>query len=325
MTIIGMLNAMKPNLQPLPATQEKLLAYLKRHHVWQVEDVIWRWLATHPMPPTEFLQHIDQLKNWLDAFRPLNPNVVAELRRRYTVRFTHHSNALEGNTLTQSETELVLTTGITIGGKTLREHLEVIGHKDAITYIETLAQQATTIGDWEIRQIHNLILRRIDPDEAGKYRTLDVQAAGTGYVYPPHYLLSDLMTEFITWLNSDLAQNLHPVIYAAEAHYRFVSIHPFQDGNGRTGRLLMNLLLLRLGYPVVIISTQNRQRYIETLVRGQTSNNWEAFFALIVEATEAALVELLSVLATAANNQSQELPLYRDILDFLQKQSEKEE
>ena len=235
-----------PDLQTPSIAQAKLLTYLQRHPI-RVEDILWQWLATHPMPSSEPLQSINQLKTWLDAFRPLPAAVVAELRQRYRVRFTYHSNALEGNTLTQSETELVLTTGITIGGKTLREHLEVIGHQEAISYIETLAQQTTAIGDWELRQIHNLILRKIDPEEAGKYRTLDVQAAGTGYVYPPHYLLSGLLTDFINWLNSDAAQTLHPVFYAAEAHYRFVSIHPFRDGNGRAGRLLMNLLLLRSG------------------------------------------------------------------------------
>jgi Fic family protein len=313
---------MNPNLQDSPTAKVQLLAYLQHHRIWQVEDILNQWLATHPMASTAPLQLLNQLKIWLDAFRPLPPVVVAELRHRYLVRFTYHSNALEGNTLTQSETELVLTTGITIGGKTLREHLEVVGHQEAIAYIEMLAQQTTEIGDWELRQIHTLILRQIDPEEAGKYRTLDVQAAGTGYVYPPHYLLSELMADFVAWLNSEVAQNLHPVLYAAEAHYRFVSIHPFRDGNGRAGRLLMNLLLLRSGYPVVIISMQNRQRYIEALVQGQQLHQWSDFCDLIVEATTISLVEMLSVLATAADSTRKELPFFQDILDFLRRQGE---
>ncbi|WP_416668598.1 Fic family protein [Egbenema bharatensis] len=306
-----------PDLQTPSTRQAKLLTYLKHHRIWQVEDTLWQWLAAHSMPSND-LQSINQLKTWLDAFRPLPATVVAELRQRYRVRFTYHSNALEGNTLTQSETELVLTTGITIGGKTLREHLEVIGHQDAIAYIETLAQQTTGIGEWEIRQIHSLILRKIEPEEAGKYRTLDVQAAGTGYVYPPHYLLSELMADFVSWLNSGAAQSLHPVLYAAEAYYRFVSIHPFRDGNGRAGRLMMNLLLLRSGYPIIIISAQNRQRYIEALVQGQQLNQWDAFCELMIEATKTALVELLSVLATAAETQAKDAPFYQELLDFLQ-------
>ncbi len=274
-------NVMAPDLQRSSISQTQLITYLKHHRIGQLEGILHQWFAVHPMSSPKSLESLNQLKTWLDAFRPLPTTVVAELRQRYLVRFTYHSNALEGNTLTQSETELVLTTGITIGGKTLEEHLEAIGHQEAIVYIETLVQRATIVGEWEIRQIHNLILRKIHPEEAGSYRTLDVQAAGTGYSYPPHYLLSELMADFVSWLNSEAAQHLHPVLYAAEAHYRFVSIHPFRDGNGRTGRLLMNLLLLRSGYPIVIISTHDRQRYIESLVQGQQSNRWEAFFELI--------------------------------------------
>lgn len=303
-------------------TQEQLIAHLKHNRIHNVEDVLWQWITAHPMPANEPLQQIDQLKTWLDAFRPLPPTVVNELRQRYQVRFTYHSNALEGNTLTQSETELVLTTGITIGGKTLQEHLEVIGHGDAIAYIETLAQQTTRLGEREIGQIHNLILRRISPETAGRYRRLDVQAAGTGYVYPPHYLLSELMTDFVTWLHSSQAQALHPVLYAAEAHSRFVSIHPFQDGNGRTGRLLMNVLLLRAGYPIVVITNENRQAYIEALVQGQQLENWHPFEQLMVEVTQTALVEMLAVLATAADNQRKSWPFYREMVAFLQRQDQ---
>jgi Fic family protein len=159
----------------------------------------------------------------------------------------------------------VLTKGITIGGKTLDEHLEVIGHKEAIDYIESLAQKDTATNEWEIKQIHNLMLRKINPDEAGCYRTLDVMVAGTNYLYLPRYLLSQLMADFVSWLNSNAALILHPVEYAAMAHYRFVSIHPFRDGNGRTARLLMNLLLIRAGHPIVVINNQIRNDYINAL------------------------------------------------------------
>ncbi|MEL6899641.1 MAG: Fic family protein, partial [Cyanobacteria bacterium J06606_4] len=125
------------------------------------------------------LAQIDQLKTWLDSFRPLQQPIVAELKKRYDVRFTYQSNAIEGNTLTQSETALVLSKGITIGGKTLTEHLEVIGHKEAIDYIETLSQADKPISEWEIRQIHNLVMRKIEPASAGRYRQIDVKAAGT--------------------------------------------------------------------------------------------------------------------------------------------------
>jgi|SRR6476469_485813 len=112
------------------------------------------------------------------------------------------------------------------------------------------------IGEWEIKQIHNLIIRASAPEEAGRYRQLDVKAADTEYLYQPHYLLSGLMPEFMQWLNSYKIKSLHPLKFAAEAHLRFVSINRFGEGNGRTGRLLRNLLLLRAGYPIVIISNQ---------------------------------------------------------------------
>lgn len=160
--------------------------------------------------------------------------------------------------------------------KRKRQHLEVIGHRDAIDYIERLTRSDTEICEGEIKQIHNLIIRAIAPEEAGRYRQLDVQAAGTEYLYPPHYLLSGLMPEFIQWLNDAKIKSLHPLELAAEAHLRFVSIHPFRDGNGRTGRLLMNLLLLRAGYPIVIISNLVRAAYIDAIAASTAAWFWDS-------------------------------------------------
>lgn len=264
------------------------------------------------------LERIDKLKAWLDGFRPFDSTLVTELKKLYDVRFTYNSNAIEGNTLTQSETELVLTKGITVGGKTLDEHLEVIGHKEAIDYIENLAQRDTEINEWEIKQIHNLILRKINPEEAGSYRTLDVMAAGTNYRYPPHYLLSQLMRDFAIWLNSESALRLHPVEYVSIAHYRFVSIHPFRDGNGRTARLLMNLLLIRAGYPIVVIDNQIRNDYINALAYGQQNqDDLSQLFALIFDATISSLVEVLRLLVTASSSRGKGQAFYQEITDFL--------
>ena len=266
------------------------------------------------------LEEVNKLKGWLDSFRPLSPVIVEELKKLYDVQFTYNSNAIEGNTLTQSETELVLAKGITIGGKTLQEHLEVIGHKEAIDYVESLPQQKQNIGEWEIKQIHNLILRKIAPEEAGKYRQLDVKAAGTNYLYPAHYLIPQLMTDFIEWLNSESSQNLHPVEYAATAHYRFVSIHPFRDGNGRTGRLLMNLLLLQAGYPIVIISNERRNDYINAIAYGQSNDDeLESLVDLVLFATRSSLIETLSLslIVTAVDSRGKGEPFYQEIVDFL--------
>lgn len=304
---------------------DDLMTILVQLYPKRLDEILHQHLAfSSAMNLSEKLQHIDTLKSWLDSFRPLPPTVVAELKKLYEVRFTYHSNAIEGNTLTQRETELVLETGITIGGKTLREHLEVIGHRDAIDYIETLMQSDALIGEWEIKQIHNLILRRIAPDEAGRYRQLDVKAAGTEYFYPPHYLLKDLMPEFIQWLNSTNAKSLHPLEYAAQAHLRFVSIHPFRDGNGRTGRLLMNLLLLQSGYPIVVIYNQVRAAYIDAIALAQQQNgSIDPLLDLIFNAAQESLIETLQILATAVDSRGRGLPFYENMLAVLQQYSQK--
>lgn len=306
---------------------DNLLLTLKAHPHWRLETVVAEMLRVdQSMEIAAQLAQIDQMKAWLDGFRPLPPDVLAELKQRYDVRFTYHSNAIEGNTLTQSETELVLSKGITIGGKTLAEHLEVIGHKEAIDYIETLSQSDSVLSEWEIRQIHSLVVRKNSPAEACRYRQLDVKAAGTNHIYPPHYLLPDLIAEFSQWLVSP-PPNLHPIEYATEAHYRFVSIHPFKDGNGRTGRLLMNLLLLKAGFPIVTISNEKRQAYIESLVQAQSSQaqisqtNLTGLLNLVCEAAHESLVETLSVVASAADSRGKGLAFYREMTAFLERQA----
>ena len=301
---------------------DQFIAALKARKIWDTDTLIQQMLGDfNSMSLLEKYAQVDKLKGWLDSFRPLPSAVVAELKQLFDVRFTYNSNAIEGNTLTQSETQLILEKGITVGGKTLREHLEVVGHRDAIGYVESLAQQEKAIGEWEIRQIHSLLLMVIDRAEAGRYRQLDVKAAGTEYAYPPHYLLPELMAEFVEWLNSDTARQLHPVDYAAEAHCRFVGIHPFRDGNGRTGRLLMNLLLLRVGYPVVVISNAQRVEYIEALVEAQQRNNLVAFQSLILAATQDSLVDVLRVAVTTAENQDKGKGFYCEASIFLESMS----
>ena len=294
-----------------------------RLHPQGIVAVIDRVLTFSSVMDLQAIQQVDKLKGWLDSFRPLPPVVVAELKKLYDVRLTYNSNAIEGNTLTQRETALVLESGITIGGKTLREHLEVIGHKDAIDYIETLAQPETEVGEWEIKQIHNLILRAIAPEEAGRYRQLDVKAAGTEYVYPPHYLLNDLMQEFTAWLKA-ASKTLHPLEYAAEAHLRFVSIHPFRDGNGRTGRLLMNLLLLQAGYPIIVISNQVRKAYIDAIIDAQQEGESDPLLNLVIDSAQSSLIETLQISATASDSRGQGLAFYQEMLAFLRYRRENE-
>jgi len=266
------------------------------------------------------LARLDELKAWLDGFRPLPSDAVEELRHFYTVALTFHSNALEGNTLSASETELVLSHGVTVGGHSLQEHLEVIGHRDAMRYMEELAREQTSIGGREIRDLHALILRPVEgashQNEAGRYRSLDVRAAGTGFLYPPHYRVPEQMGEFALWLQSDEALSLHPIIFASEAHFRFVSIHPFRDGNGRAARLLMNLLLLRSGFPIAVLPRERRTSYIDALVRGQQGGEGAApLTSEVALAVIGSLLETLRLLCTAPSSRGRNAPFYRALLN----------
>jgi Fic family protein len=234
---------------------------------------------------------IDALKARLDRIRPLPPDLVDNLREVYNIRLTYHSNAIEGNTLTQSETQIVIEKGITIGGKPLKDHLEAINHVEAIDFIRNLAMDERAITEWDIRQIHGLVCK--GDRGAGAYRTVNVMAAGSNYRYPDAILVPELMQGFGDWLHSNPA--LHPVEIATEIHYRLVTIHPFQDGNGRTARLLMNLSLLRSGYPIAVIKTEDRSAYIDAIVAWQFGGDNSALKETIAKCVESSLIEILSL------------------------------
>lgn len=210
------------------------------------------------------LVRLTEKKARLDALRPLPVAALQRLREQISIEMTYHSNAIEGSTLTLQETRLILETGLTIGGKSLREHFEVINHQQALTYVELLANGSEAITPFHVRQIHKLVLTRIDDENAGQYRSLSVRIAGTSYQPPDAWEVPQRMTEWGDWLQGP-AQALHPIERAALAHHRLVAIHPFIDGNGRTARLVMNLLLLRDGYPPTIILRANRQQYYRVL------------------------------------------------------------
>ena len=225
---------------------------------------------------------IDQLKAQLDAHRPLPESVVKNLHEDLVLRWTYNSNAIEGNTLTLLETKVVLE-GITIGGKSLREHFEAINHRDAILFVEDLVQQKAMLSEWDIRNIHQLVLKNIDATNAGAYRNLNVIISGARHIPSDHFLVADKMAHFIASVNND---KLHPVEQAARVHVDFVGIHPFVDGNGRTSRLLMNLELMKSGYPPVVISVEQRLRYYQALDVAHVEKNYHPFIELVVESVE---------------------------------------
>jgi len=235
----------------------------------------------------EALKHVEEKKAALDARRPLPEATTARLKDQFDVEWTYNSNALSGSTLTLKETETVLHQGLTIGGKTLQEHLEALNHKKAIDFVETLAHQAEPLTEDNLLQIHALLLKRIDDTEAGHYRRGAARISGAEYLPPEAEAVPALMSDFFPRLARSTS-GLSTVEYAASAHYRLMDIHPFTDDNGRTARLLMNLILLQAGYPPAIIRREERPTYHVTLDQacaGQT----KPFMQMIAQTVERSL------------------------------------
>jgi Fic family protein len=227
---------------------------------------------------------LDELKLKLDSFRPLDLSIVKNLHEDLVLRWTYHSNAIEGNTLTLKETKVALE-GITIGGKTLREHFEAINHKDAILFMEDLAQKEERLSEYSIKQIHSLILKNIDDENKGKYRTTNVIISGAEHKPPQSFEVQSKMEEFIKNYNEKVTK-LHPIELASFVHIEFVKIHPFIDGNGRTSRLLMNLELIKAGFPPVVIELEDRLEYYKALDIAHTENDYKPFLELMKKVVE---------------------------------------
>ena len=230
----------------------------------------------------ELFASVDALKARLDAHRPLPADIVSQIRQDMRIRFTYHSNAIEGNTLTMSETKAVLEDGITIGGKSLREHLEAVGHSQAIDYLEVLAQGDAALTERTLKDFHSLILRNIDGANAGTYRRVNVLISGAGHIPPQAERVLEKMEAFFRWYGAARGA-LHPVEFAARVHADFVNIHPFKDGNGRTARLIMNFELMRAGFPTVIIPVESRPAYYQNLDIAAMQGDYLPFVMQIAE------------------------------------------
>lgn len=212
----------------------------------------------------DILQKIDFLKSSLDSHRPFPDHVVKQLRDYYRIGLTYTSNAIEGNTLTESETKVVIEDGLTIGGKSLREHNEVLGHAKAYDHIYSLLDRAITEED--VLLLHKLFFEQIDSENAGRYRQRNVIITGTDYLPPDYHEVTELMKKYIENLNRG-AEDKHPLELASDLHAEFEAIHPFIDGNGRIGRLLLSILTMKNGYCPVIIPPVRRAEYITAMRR----------------------------------------------------------
>jgi len=228
------------------------------------------------------MKEIDSLKAEISGFRPLDPHLAQQIRNYYRVGLTYSSNAIEGNTLTETETKVVLEDGLTIAGKPLRDHYEAEGHAEAFDKVFELGQKKT-ITESDVLRIHQLFYHRIDLENAGAYRKVPVVITGTDYVPPKPEDLPALMKKFFASL-SGIRRKFHPVEYAARVHQGIVDIHPFVDGNGRTARLLMNLALVQSGYPIAIIPPLLRVDYISLIKQSQTGTRDVSGFVNFISA-----------------------------------------
>ena len=248
---------------------------------------------------SNLVAEIDSLKEKLQLRRHLQSDKVT---KAFELEYTYESNRIEGNSLTLQETALVVEKGLTIGGKSLQEHLEAINHTHALEYIKELVQDKTAFTETILLNIHKLILQSIDNANAGTYRKIQVMISGAKFVPPQPYLVLKQMEDFFIWYNEN-TQSLHPVLLSAELHERLVTIHPFIDGNGRASRLLMNLILLQHSYAIAILKgdAQNRLQYYAALEQAQINNNRQPFLELIAVTVKNTLERILDVISEQNN------------------------
>ncbi|MDP5076619.1 MAG: Fic family protein, partial [Nonlabens sp.] len=248
----------------------------------------------------DLLQKIDEKKARLDSYRPFPSHVVHSIKESLSIEWTYNSNSIEGNTLTLQETKMVIEDGLTVSGKSLREYFETVNHHDAIAHVESLVTPDYVLRERDILDVHELVLDRIDKDFSGRIRNAGVRISGANFVPPNARIVPELFEELINWVN-DYSISMHPVLRAAVFHHRFVWIHPFFDGNGRTVRLVYNLLLMKAGFPPAIILKVDRKRYY-TALNDANKGNMDKMFFLVSQAALRTLDIYLSNLEDTAGD-----------------------
>ncbi len=247
--------------------------------------------------------------NALNKVRPIDSALLEKIKKNFQIEMTYNSNAIEGNTLTKKETFWVISEGLTIKGKSLKEHLEAKNHHEALEFLYELIDKnkKNTISEYLIKQMHSLVVNESDSKIAGVYRTGNVFISGSDHEPPSGFEVAVKMEELIAWLKKE--KNKHHVIeLAAIMHHKLVAIHPFWDGNGRTARLIMNILIMNAGYPMGIILKNDRQRYYRVLAeadRGDYKNLCEFLAQSVIRS----LNNYLSVVSPTKNKKEQLLTL----------------
>ncbi len=248
---------------------------------------MWKIDPTYLNETQELLSRLKEKKAEVDNLRPIPQMGLDRLREELSLEWTYNSNGIEGNTLTLNETRVVLEDGITIGGKSLREHFETLNHHKAIDYLIDIVSPQYEIRAIDILNIHEMVMKNIQDDFAGRIRNGAVRISGANFTPPNPNKVSDLLDELIAYTNEN-PDNLDDVILASVFHHKLVWIHPFFDGNGRTTRLAMNLLLMRHGYPPAIILKNDRKKYYSALNLAN-KGDYSKLALIMIQATERSL------------------------------------
>ena len=244
------------------------------------------------------LERILGKKTELDKLRPIPAYALKSIKESLMIEWTYNSNSIEGNTLTLQETKMVIEEGFTIKGKSLREHFEAVNHQEAIEFVENLVSDNYLLKERDILNIHELVLQKIEKDFAGRFRTSGLRISGANFVPPNALKIDGYINELIDWVNTS---DLDIIIKSTIFHHRFVWIHPFFDGNGRTVRLLFNLLLMKEGFPPAIILKNDRKKYYDAL-NFANNGNYSKLALLILQALERSLDIYLGSLNNTYDN-----------------------
>lgn len=245
----------------------------------------------------------------LNALRPIFPSALAKIREQFQLEMTYNSNAIEGNSLTLKETFWVIQEGLTIKGKPLKDHLEAKNHQEALEFLYELVdhESKNTLSEHQIRQLHHLVVKESQSDVAGKYRDGQVMITGTDHIPPPAYEISPMMNDLVNWYRKNRGK-YHVVELAAILHHKLAYIHPFWDGNGRTARLVMNVLILEAGYPLAIVLKNDRKRYYRVLGLAD-KGKYGPLCEFIAQAVLRSLTIYLQALTPMQKKQERFLPL----------------
>ena len=255
---------------------------------------------------TNPLEAITRLKEQLDALRPLSPDVLGQVGQKLRLEANYNSNAIEGNTLTYGETRSLILHGLTAHGKPMRDHLDIEGHDEAVKAIEHAISDDHELNEVFIRNLHRILLKEpyeknaVTPDgnvvrrtiSIGDYKTTPnnvTTSTGETYYFTPPDQVKSAMGDLIDWYRAKEREGEHPIIIAATFHYRFVRIHPFDDGNGRMARLLMNMILIKHGYTVSLIRQDDRDEYLNQLEQADKTEDLTEFISYIASSCEYAM------------------------------------